>query len=85
MDATVPPGCTLTAPARELATPCCPQFRAAQPACRYPHVGYCIAAAPAGHVLVPSIAEYGTFCTTPRFSACRWYRDPALGDERKAA
>ncbi len=72
---------------RKPRVPLCPQLRAAKADWSYPIAGYCIPEAPPGRLMIPTIEEYRTRCTTPRFRECRWFRTttPGVIDERKAA
>jgi hypothetical protein len=64
-----------------------PQSRAAKAGWNYPIEGYYLLEACPGRLMIPSIEEYRTCCTTPRFRECRWFRGAVLAalDERKAA
>jgi len=64
----------------------CPQIRPAEVDWRYPIGGYCVGACP-GRLMIPSIEEYRTNCTTPRFRECRWFQSAAVAaaDNRQAA
>jgi hypothetical protein len=50
----------------------CPQLRPARTI--YPVDGYCVFDQSVGWFMIPSVDEFRTYCTTPRFSQCLWLR-----------
>ncbi len=52
---------------------CCPYFEASRPDCLYPLRGYC-RGLPQGLLMIPSVEEYRTFCSTRQHTACLIYR-----------
>ncbi len=52
--------------------PCCPQFRPLRGDGTYPIPGYCAPAAAPSALMVPSVEEFRTLCTTPAFRHCPW-------------
>ncbi len=62
--------------APERRSPCCPQFRAARGEGGYPIPGYCTLSAAPGALMIPSVEEFRTLCTTPAFRHCPWFEAP---------
>ena len=52
----------------------CPRLRPVTLEWLYPVAGYCVLGHRPGWYMIPSIAEYRTYCTTERFPECVWYR-----------
>jgi hypothetical protein len=66
--------------AEKLGKPCeplCPQFRVHHTERFYPVQGSCVLAGWPGWFMIPSIAEYREYCTTPQFSQCCWFSGAA--------
>ena len=68
---------------RDELRPVCPQFRPYKQETRYPGRGHCIPLHRLGCLIIPSIDEYGRYCTRPTFAACPWFRavDAAHAEE----
>ncbi len=60
----------------ERRSPCCRQFRAARGTGGYPISGYCALATAPGALMIPSVEEYRTLCTTLAFRHCPWFEAP---------
>lgn len=54
--------------------PLCPQFRTYALDGLYPVRGHCILARCPGWFMIPSIEEYGRYCTSRGFVHCPWFR-----------
>ena len=54
--------------------PVCPQFRPYQDDSGYPVHGHCTPLHRPGWFVIPSIDEYGRYCTDPGFALCPWFR-----------
>ena len=52
----------------------CPQFRPCALEGLYPVRGHCILARSPGWFMIPSIEEYGVYCTSLKFNQCPWFR-----------
>lgn len=69
---------------QQVRPPVCPQMRKASAEWLYPVEGYCVLERSPGWLMIPSIEEYRSYCTTPRFHECPWFgggRDsPREGD-----
>lgn len=67
---------------REVRLPACPQMR---PACverLYPVQGYCVLSQVPAWFMIPSIAEFRDYCTTPRFRQCPWFAGAGDGTDQ---
>ncbi len=54
--------------------PRCPQFRACNmEELLYPIRGHCVRSCRPGWLMIPSIEEYGTYCTRLGFAQCCWF------------
>jgi hypothetical protein len=53
----------------------CPQFRPCALEGPYPVRGHCILARSPGWFMIPSIEEYGVYCTSLKFNQCPWFRE----------
>ncbi len=51
----------------------CPQFLALRDDGAYPILGYCALSAAPGALMIPSVEEFRTFCTTDAFRHCPWW------------
>ena len=51
----------------------CPQFRPCNLDGLYPVRGHCVLSRSPGWYMIPSIEEYGRYCTTSDFAQCCWY------------
>ena len=65
----------------EAPRPLCPQFRPCHLERLYPVRGHCFLSHSPGWFMIPSIEEYGRYCTRTEFAACEWFR---AGDARTA-
>ncbi len=63
---------SMTVRRRDPSIPCCPQFRALRGDGAYPIPGYCALAAAPGALMIPSVEEFRTLCTTLAFRHCPW-------------
>lgn len=70
---------TLAEHLQERAVPLCPQLRPAHAEWLYPVKGYCVLDRSPGWFMIPSIEEYRSYCTTPRFRECCWFGGAAAG------
>jgi hypothetical protein len=52
----------------------CPQFRPCALEELYPVRGHCVLSRSPGWFMIPSIEEYGRYCTSVEFIQCRWFR-----------
>jgi len=66
--------CKLSEHLKQNRVPLCPQLRQACMDWLYPVQGYCILEHIPGGLMIPSIEEYRTYCTTSRFHECKWFR-----------
>ncbi len=60
--------------------PCCPQFRPLSDNGAYPIPGYCALAAAPGALMIPSVEEFRTLCTTHAFHRCPWWETRQAGE-----
>jgi hypothetical protein len=51
----------------------CPQFRPCDLKGLYPVRGYCVLSRSPGWFMIPSIEEYGRYCSNPGFAQCCWF------------
>jgi len=60
----------------EVETPCpvCPRFRPYPHEAGYPVRGHCAPVHRPGLFVIPSIEEYGLYCTDPGFARCPWFQ-----------
>jgi len=70
---------------RENQVPLCPQLRPATAQWLYPVEGYCTLEHIPGGLMIPSIEEYRTYCTSSRFHECKWFRKAVPTEVRQAA
>jgi hypothetical protein len=54
--------------------PVCPQFRPLAEETQYPVRGYCVPLRHPEWFAIPTIEEYGSYCTDPSFARCPWFR-----------
>ena len=59
---------------REDPRPVCPQFRPYHDETLFPGRGHCAPLHRPGWFVVPSVDEYGRYCTDPDFALCPWFR-----------
>lgn len=59
---------------REETKPLCPQCRPCDVEGLYPVRSYCVLSPSPGWLMIPSIAEYRTYCTGRGFAGCPWFR-----------
>jgi hypothetical protein len=60
---------------RDSLQPRCPALKPVRADWLSPVAGYCAANHHLGRLMIPSIDEYATYCTTDRFCACPWFVD----------
>ncbi len=66
---------------REEGRPLCPQFRPCKvDTLLYPVRGHCVRSCRPGLLMIPSIEEYGTYCTSLEFARCCWFGE--VGEPR---
>ncbi len=53
--------------------PHCPQFRPLRDDGAYPIQGYCALSTAPGALMIPSMEEFRTLCTTHAFPHCPWW------------
>ena len=58
----------------EAPQPLCPQFRPYPNEAAYPVQGHCAPSHRPGWFVIPSIEEYGLYCTEAQYACCPWYR-----------
>ncbi len=58
----------------EASQPVCPQFRPYPNEAAYPVRGHCAPLHRPGWFVIPSIEEYGLYCTETYYACCPWYR-----------
>ena len=58
----------------ETPRPVCPQFRPYPNEAVYPVRGHCAPLHRPGLFVIPSIEEYGLYCTDPGFARCPWFQ-----------
>ncbi len=61
--------------------PVCPQFRPYANEDVYPVRGHCAPLHRPGWFVIPSIEEFGLYCTDAGFARCPWFRGGAPGDD----
>ncbi len=60
--------------------PRCPQFQPLYEGGAYPIPGYCALSAAPGALMIPSLEEFRTLCTTPMFHHCPWCETRQAGE-----
>lgn len=60
---------------REKSQAVCPQFRPCALEGPYPVRGHCVLSRSPGWFMIPSIEEYGRYCSNPEFAQCCWLHD----------
>ncbi len=56
--------------------PRCPRFREVRVDGKYPIPGYCALATIPGQLMIPSMEEFRSACTTLQFRRCPWFGEP---------
>ena len=70
---------------REKPQAVCPQFRPCNLEGVYPVRGHCVLSRSPGWFMIPSIEEYGRYCTRVEFTQCSWFRGTGETVETVAA